>query len=274
MTFSAFESSVESSRPVEIYTIAIGAEAFHYTTTEEPVTVGSNSFTPEALTRGRIGQGTEVQDSMLEIQLPASNEFVRRYRDIVPGARAMVTLQRVQRLDFPTPEVVTLFQGFVHSVAFNDGGKTAKVAVVPATVVLTRTIPRFTFRAACNNFLYDARCGIDPDDPTFKLTAGLVTAVVGSTITVAGANAFADGWFDAGFVEALGGTDARAVISHVGNDLELILPFPFDLVGQFVVVRAGCAHSIAVCKSKFDNVLRFGGFAFIPSRNPFENGII
>ena len=44
-------------------------------------------------------------------------------------------------------------------------------------------------------------------------------------------------------------------------------------VGTEVEVFAGCDHTIATCKTQFDIVVNYGGFAFVPTRNPFESGL-
>ena len=57
--------------------------------------------------------------------------------------------------------------------------------------------------------------------------------------------------------------------------LTLLLPFnTTDVdVGTSVEVFAGCDHSLATCKAQYDNVANYGGFAFVPLRNPFESGL-
>ena len=89
-----------------------------------------------------------------------------------------------------------------------------------------------------------------------------------------GANGEADGFYDGGFVFFSSINDYRLILSHVGNDLTLLLPFPSDAAGETVRIFAGCDHTIATCKTKFDNVLNYGGFAFVPILNPFLTGLV
>src|SRR3546814_7797331 len=41
--------------------------------------------------------------------------------------------------------------------------------------------------------------------------------------------------------------------------------FPFD-----VILYPGCDHSRATCISKFNNLLNYGGYDFIPVKNPTD----
>jgi len=36
---------------------------------------------------------------------------------------------------------------------------------------------------------------------------------------------------------------------------------------------AGCDHSVSTCAARFDNLANYGGFPFIPTKNPFSTGV-
>lgn len=279
MTFQAFEASIESSQPIEIIRFTLGAESFFYTPSEDTISIGAEDYEPTAIKRGKISQSPEDRDNILEFTVDGENEFARRYIGVVPGSRALVVVQRVQRPDFPGPQVVTLFEGYVSSVKFEQDGHVARIAAQPIAAATSRPIPRYTYQGLCNNVLYDIRCKVDPTNAAFR-HSGTVSDVTGNTITVIGADFFPDGYFTGGFVEADGGNDARLILSHVGNVLQLLLPFPFSTLGAIVTVLAGCDHTIATCGTKFfttedptSNVINYGGFAFIPTKDIFATGL-
>ncbi len=282
MTYEAFEESAEGSQPIEVYKFTLGAQVFKYTSAEDTITIGADIYAPIAISRSNLRQGPEERDSVLEIEVPTDNAFAGLYLSIVPGDRAKIVVQRVQRPDFPGPEVITIFTGFVQGVRFTNQGKTATIAALPTISVTSRPIPRFTYSSLCNHLLYDTGCKVDETDSAFLLDNALVTAASGNTITVAGVAAKgASDFFVSGFVAASGNSDFRLVIAQSGDVLTLLLPFPFAVVGTTVDVLAGCDHTIATCDSKFftpevvtSNVINFGGFAFIPTRNIFETGLV
>ena len=279
MTYDAFASSIESSRPIELFRFVQGGDTFEYTSAEDELTVSSITYTPEVIQRGRITQSPRDRNSTLEIRVPTSNEFARRYRSSTPGSRASITIQRVQRLDFPVPGVITLYSGFVGSVAFENEMKEAVIACRPIESASSRPVPRFSYQSLCNHVLYDDACKVDDTDSRWRLTAG-VTAQTGATVTVTGAGAFGVDWFVGGFLEIDGGDDARLIVAQSGNDLQLLLPFPQSAIGKTVTVFAGCDHTVTICDTKFNtpedtlsNVINYGGFPFVPTRNPFQTGL-
>ena len=271
MSYSAFETSPELGQPVEVYRFTAGAQSWFYTSAESEVTLSATLYLPETIARGVITDGPEERGANFELTVPGTNPIARMFILTVPGVRVRVEVLRFHRNDTPTPEVIRIFDGYVMSVSFQENMKVAKMACRPAIAVLGRTIPRFTFQAQCNHVLYDTGCGVDSTDPAFRASGKSVTGSDGNELMVAGLGSFVDGWFDGGFVEVIGSGDVRLVLSHVGGTLTLLLPFA--TTPDTVNVYAGCEHIIQVCGSKFANVPRFGGHAFVPPKNPFQTGI-
>lgn len=273
MTYTSQELSVEGGKPVELYRFALGGTTYEYTSAEDPITKGALTYLPIAIRRSDDPQGPEDRDNTLEIEMPSDNTFTALYYAVVPGLVATVTIQRFHR-DDPDGELITIFRGFVTSVAFDEEGQVAKVAAVPITSATSRPIPRFNFSALCNHVLFDPRCKVSDVDPNFrKLVNVSAVDLVAHTITATGANAKPDGWWTGGFVETAGALDRRLILKHVGNVLTLLLPLAVNPLGSDVTIFAGCDHTIATCKTKFNNVIEYGGFAFIPTRNPFTQGL-
>lgn len=279
MTYDAYADTVDSSRPVEVYRFTQGGSTFEYTSAEDLVTVDSVDYPAETIKRGSIAQSPQDRDSILSIEVPITNAFARRYRASTPGSRASIVIQSVQRGDFPGPEAITIYSGFVTSVAFENDLTSAAIACRPVEAASSRAIPRFSYQSLCNHVLFDANCKVDDTDARWRFTS-TVSAQSGSTLTVTGASAFGADWWVGGFVEIDGGDDARLVVAQSGDDLQLLLPFPSSSVGKSITAFAGCDHTIGICDSKFNtpedtqsNVINYGGFAFVPTRNPYQSGL-
>ena len=273
MSYLTEETSQQDGKPVELYRFVIGGVSYEYTSAIDPITRGSLTYQPIAIQRSDDPQGPEERTSEIEIELPGDNPFAALFYGIVPGVIAQVTISRFHR-DDPLLELITVFKGLVASVAFEDDSQVAKIAALPITAATSRPVPRFGYSALCNHVLYDERCKILDTDSNFRLV-GEVTDVddVARTIDVAGADSKPDGWYTGGFAEAMGGFDKRMVIAHVGTTITLHLPFAVNPFGADVVLFAGCDHTLPTCKSKFNNVINFGGFSFIPTRNIFSTGL-
>jgi hypothetical protein len=185
--------------------------------------------------------------------------------------------------------VIVLFTGTVASVQFV--GDIASITIQARSEVLGRTIPRQSSRANCNHVLYDARCRVPDSD--FRIS-GIITSISGdgfviqfntgsNTIPFTGLQLSAQlasdsSFFNTGFVRR-GGIEHRMaqIVNDLGGNLvaiTLLLPFQTLEIGQEVDFFAGCDHLLATCITKFDNVDRYGGFPFIPEKNPFAKGIL
>lgn len=273
MTFAGQETSQESGRPVELYTFSLALSIYRFTSAEDDQIVGGETFEHITIKRGGVKQGQETRQSGMTIEMPGNHDLPSRYVLAVPSERASVLIQRFHRGD---GNLATFFEGRVKSVAFSKDGRVASIAVEPAITATARQIPVFTFGASCENVLGDGfgvgatgLCDVNLDDAAYRHTA-TVTAQTSLTITVPGAAAFGDGWFNGGTIETTAGLDARLILTQVGDVLTLHIGFPFPMVGQAVILRAGCDRSPNTCSAKFNKFDRFQAYAFVPTRNPFD----
>jgi hypothetical protein len=272
-SFATLEGSRESSLPLEIYEITLGADEYLYTSASSDLTVGAVTYAALPIARSSIEQGSDSQARNLVLTLPGDNPFAARYRNVVPGQRATVNVWRLQRDEVPAFNTrILMFKGQVMSVRFPQDGYTAEIAVRSIEQALNRTVPRFTYMSMCNHIVYSPACGADP---LLHDVIGTVSAVSGNTITLPGASAKPDGFYNGGYCRPVtGDDDFRMILRHVGDVLTLLLPFATDVNGVQVQAFAGCDHLIdGDCATLHDRVPEFGGFAFVPNKNVFQTGL-
>lgn len=268
MAYDTQERSTEGGQPIELYDFRLGAEAYLWTSNPTAVTYNSVTYEPLEIEREALMFSPDERAEALKITVPAATPLVRKYINSVPGQKATLTIRRVHRNDGAN-EVIQLFKGVAKTVAFTLDGLEAEIAVLPISSELADAIPRFVYSGTCNHVLYDQACMVNQS--SFRHQAE-VTGVSGDTLTIQNLNTKGDGWATAGFV-ALPGGDYRLVIAHTGDTVRLLLPFPVSPLGSTVEVFAGCGHDIDTCSSKFNNVINFGGFAWVPTKNPFTTGL-
>lgn len=272
MTYAAFEETIEAGQPVEVYRFTAGTTSYFYTSAEDDVTVNLLDYVAIAIERGATSIGPAERETQFKISMPADDSFADAWKAGVPGVRVLVEVDRYQRNDGAL-ETIRIFEGYVETVTFVKNLTVAEVNCRPSIGARQRVIPREGQHRPCNRVLYDGQCQVSNVDPSFRAASLTPSSQVGRVLTVPGlSGTYSDGWFAGGMVEVLGGTDYRLIIEHTGNDLTLLLPF--TALPTTVNVLAGCDHSIETCKSKFDNVINFGGFAFVPLSNPFERGLV
>lgn len=270
-TFDQLASSTELSRPVELYSFSLGASSYRYSACGRPITIGVDVYDPEAIDRGGIEQSGERSSETLEVRLPGTNAFVASFINVPPATPATVTILQIEPDETPTPIPIVLFKGFVQPVTFEDDGFQAILSVRSIEAARDRKAPRFSFGAQCQNALYDERCGANP---LAHRHIGEVTNVLGPIITVDGLAASGHD-FRGGMVTPGAIADPRMVISQSGDDLTMLLPFSESILGQTVECYAGCDHHIdGDCANVFFRVKEFNGFAFVPLRDVWRNGLI
>jgi hypothetical protein len=110
----------------------------------------------------------------------------------------------------------------------------------------------------------------NPSGNTFEIvdTSGFPSYISGGTVTPLGADS---GWFDYGLCTITSGPNINRSIevkAYTPGQWTLQLPFYYELAGdETYQLVAGCNKTSGVCKAKFDNLLNFGGFPFVPGQD-------
>jgi uncharacterized phage protein (TIGR02218 family) len=163
-----------------------------------------------------------------------------------------------------------MYYGRVLSVSFVEQGLKANLALKNLSQNMNSQVPTRTYQSSCNWVLFDSNCGINSSSYRY---VDSVDSVSGRSITVSGLTAAkGNGWATGGWV-SYGGLDFRFITSQSNDVLYLLLPFSLDVVGKTVEIYAGCPHTINTCSSKFNNVTRFGGCPWVPTKNIFATGL-
>lgn len=128
------------------------------------------------------------------------------------------------------------------------------------------------YSSRCDADLGDGRCGKDISAPPFRLDATIVAVTDEMTLVVSGLGDRPAGWFGNGRVRFTNGLlqglridiSAHAVEAG-GARLDLWSPMArLPAPGDQIEVTVGCDKSFGTCRAKFDNLLNFQGFPFLP----------
>jgi uncharacterized phage protein (TIGR02218 family) len=267
MTYDAKENSVYEGSPVELYQFARGtAEYWRYTSADADETYLGGVYSAVAISRNKIELSQNVQTASLQIEVPIDTAFAQEFMAGSPTDPISFTLFRFHEGD---AEVASIWIGRVVNVEFKE--LTVDVLCETSYTSLKRPTLRRLYQYTCPHVLYDegpGLCNVDKDN--FKTTATL-SAVSGVTITSATFGLQADTYYSGGFVELTTGgvINRRFITNHVGNDLTLNQVLFGAASGMSVDVYPGCAHNLDTCRTKFNNLVNYGGFPWIPQKNPF-----
>jgi uncharacterized phage protein (TIGR02218 family) len=124
---------------------------------------------------------------------------------------------------------------------------------------------------SCDADLGDARCTVDLEgSPGFRVAGTVLAASSRRLFTVSNLGK-PDGWFDGGEITFTSGANDAIRMEVKQHDagspgtLETQLPMPYDIApGDTFTIVPGCDKSKATCIAKFNNVLNFRGFSFVP----------
>lgn len=288
MSFLAKEISVEDGQPVDLFRFSNTEEVFAFTNGQKEVVFNSERYFPVAISNGELDRQDARFQRLLTVNVSATNPFAIRYINTVPATMDLFELFRLHTTDGATPEVQAAFTGRVMAIDFK--GDTAEISIQTFGAVLDRLIPQQTSRNPCNHILYDSKCQvIDTDfaiggavsavsDNGLEITIDTGTNIIPNSGLQLTAQLLADPtFFNGGFI-ARGNIELRmirGVVDDTGNKATLTVLFPMQTisVGVPLTMFAGCDHQLPTCIGKFANVDRYGGFPFIPLKNPFTIGV-
>ncbi len=268
MTYDLYEESLQSGEPVELYQFQFGSNTYRYTSAKDAVTAQGNTWQPAYLKRGSIDFGTEKGRNNLKIDTVRSFPIADLYRITPPSDVILLTVYRKHTGD---DETVVIWTGRVLVVDFE--ASSAKITCEPVTTSLKRTGLRRLYQRQCPHVLYGTSCGVNK--ATFAVPTTL-SAVNGTTLNSATFGLYTDGYFAGGYFDFVQGgvTERRFITEHTGTQIKINLPLIGLSSGDAITAYPGCPHTMSACSGTFNNLNNYGGFPYIPSKNPFgSNGI-
>lgn len=271
MAFADYEEGVEIGRPVELFEFRRGATSvWRFTSAPVPVTWALNVYAAVAIERGQITDTEDIHQGSLDIAMPYSSTFARGLIAGSPDDVTTLTVIRVH-LDDPALEGSVLWKGRVVSAQAEDEVVTIECESIFSSI--RRSGLRAKFEITCRHALYTTGPGMCNASLSAHAALGFVAAINRLALTIPDAASFADGWFTGGFITAPNG-EMRHITYHVGQDIRISREFSVNVAAQTLPMYAGCDHSKNTCQVKFNNLPNFGGFPYIPSKNPFEGSVV
>lgn len=261
-TYSELELSAHGGRPVELFRFVHGSTIWTYSSGPE-VEYNGETYAAFAIGRDEIGQTKELHKGGLNVLLPRTCELSLLY--LVGNPEAVVTLT-VFRLHVGASDgPIVYWKGRIVSVEWS--GIEARLTCESVFTSLKRPGLRARYQRMCRHALYSAQCGVDKADYDVSGTVAAINSAK-TVLTVAAADALADGHFTGGMVQTPTG-GFLFITGHAGSSLTLANPCALA-VSDAITLYPGCARNRETCKDKFDNILNFGGWPWVPLRNPFD----
>lgn len=267
MSYDAIDSSIEDGSVVELYEFVQGVSRYTYCSTEEAVLYQSQIFKPFAGSRKSIKQTTDVLKDTISFVFPRGDVFASQYLGFAPDELVTVAIYRGHTTDV-LGEFNVYWKGRV--IGTKTSGNEISIDCESVFTSIRRPGLRARFEYNCRHSLYSAGCNVNRE--AYK-TTGAVINVSGVNVSVQGAANLGNGYLTGGMIITPSGV-SRFITSHIGDDLIISRPFSDLQGGTIVSVYPGCDHQMTTCQSKFSNLDNFGGFPWVPTKNPFGGSSI
>lgn len=264
MSYIATDRSVQDGEPIYKFHFAIGSSNFRFTSVAFEVSDSNGTYTPVAIRASEVNQTSDLAKGTLSVTLPRTNSLAAEFLGKVPEQTTSLTIYRgFSETDNVNDQV--WWKGRVISATAD--GDLVKLDCENVFTSMRRPGLRARFQKGCRHALYSEACGVDQS--SFQDSVS-ITGVTDLTVTISGGSS-ADGYYAGGVIEV--GGAKRYVLKHQGSVLTLFYPFNDLSVPTSATVSPGCAHNVEACRDKFNNLLNYGGFPYIPSKNPFRNSV-
>jgi hypothetical protein len=292
MSYAAKEQGDYTGNPIELFRFSWTGEVRNWTSGDETISYGGEDYEPYPIRRGNLTGGADA----LKVGVPIDCEL----KDLLTGNDILsLKIYREHRDD---ANAIIIFSGRVMGLA--GVGDMIELDCHPFLKLLERPMPQHIFQTGCNWRVYDDHCQADPEGLD-KLGIDLtqewaLTAVAGRRLTATGLGGYHvgndplvedayDDYFTAGIAKWTDGDGVehiRYIMQHFGAAgiganlrklgwVDLDYAFPAGcMAGETVTFIAGCKRTATVCDAKFDNVANFGGYPYIPTRNPWREGVV
>lgn len=280
-----FDITLQNGRVYHFTSFDVSLRAAVY-----PSGVQNTYVTGYTITRGDTTQqvGTDVQ----ELELTISPDTQNTGGAPLIGGYTLPIAARLGLLDGATVTYSKLFMNIPAAGAALDTspgavawfvGKIAEIDPVGRFAViikvacglqyLTVQMPRNLYQAGCGHTVYDAGCTLSKATFTHTATVSSVTSNSSFVTSLTQAT----GYYDLGVVTFTSGANAgysATVKSYKqAGALQVRLPFPNTVsVGDALSVYPGCDHLQATCINKFNNVIHFKGYPYVPVAETLYDG--
>ena len=271
MSFEVIELSTFGGAPVELFEFQTDSEVRRYCTSDENVTFGGAVYDGTyPIKRTKIEASQDEGRSPIKVTASADLPFALNYVSNPPSSIATLSIKAYHQNDTDSQAVI-LWLGRVTNVKFD--GDEAIVRCEPVFSSLKRPALRRMYQTSCPHVLYGTACKVN------KTSLQLITTITtndSQVITNASISGQPDGYYTGGFVmwDDNGKIARQTIKSHVGSVLTLLNPMFGLVTGKSITIFPGCDHALATCINKFNNVDNYGGFPYIPTKNPFGGNSI
>ncbi|USL90027.1 hypothetical protein [Vibrio phage vB_VpaS_CHI] len=260
---SLADRSYTAGQPVEMYQIEQGSSIRRYTSHARPVSVGNLIYEPINISRDEVETSDDSFKGTLTVSMPRNEPLAVELIGASLEIPMIITLFRGHLSGNSAQDVSVYWKGRVVTTKAQDNE--IKIDCESVFTSLKRAGLRARYEKTCRHEVFDKGCKVIEDN--FRKIA-ILDSINVMEITLGG-EAAPIGYYTAGMIIFPDGT-TRLITKHEQHGhITISRPHPTAQVGERVTLLPGCDHSQATCKAKFNNFINYGGWPYIPIKNPF-----
>jgi len=267
MTYTTKDKSVSDGAPIECYQFVAPFKTWRYTSHSEPVTVAGNVYTPLPIVRTAIDTGSIIDSLVtMDFVIPSMDDLALSFCFEQSPKELIATVYRVHEGDdYSTQYKVEWIGTFSGASASGDLATLSTSSLFQTE--LNSNMSAVLYQRSCNHVLFDARCKVVRATYTHST---IVTKVQDQIITVDDMFYAASELISGEMTNTRTG-EVQGIITNLADVIRVGYKFFDIIVGDTVELTLGCNHSrLGHCKTRFSNVVNYGGFDFIPSKDTFS----
>jgi hypothetical protein len=256
----------------------------YYTSFERTLTASSQDWATHPIEHKEMRQAIKLDKDELTLTCRRLDEL----EDFIPGRlenRVLLTIYECTVSGSTGSSVAQIWTGEITGVSWD--GPQATITARGPYALFDRPVPRWTIRRQCNHTLFDSGCGLSFSYWTFGATVVSSSANQVTLGTFTFGDTFPAGWgfadyYALGFVARSSGEKVSILTSTAvsGGQITLTLdrtPRTAWGASEVITLVPGCDGTMDTClaynallfpRGKFFNYARFGGFPYLPSKNP------
>lgn len=243
-----------------LFTFNCANKYWHYTNGKKIVYSGGNKHIPVAISRGRWK--SEMDNSDFQITIPSNIPLISLFVQRNPIRPVYVKIKNTNGN--------IVLSGVILEVTIKAQERKAELNCQSIKTMISGHLPSRKFSPACPWILYGNDCKVNKTD--YKLEVNRSDCTISNTSIIhSDLSSYDNGYFSFGFIEC--GHETILIVKHVGDELTLLNAFFTDYEEDTFRIYPGCDLTKSTCETKFSNLSNFGGFPFIPVRNPVTEGV-
>lgn len=267
-TFPSIEESRHSGMPIELYMFTFGPlpeDTYCYTNAEKVIDFGGRLYLPAAIARGEVASNGTLDKANLDVTIQVATEVTELFRQY-PPSYTMGLIMYQGHVNDRSSDFRAFWSGRVLSNSWV--GNEVTFNCEPVATSMRRPGLKMNYQRGCPHTLYEPNSCRAPRI-AYNTQCSAIYAY--NRIGVASTGYPYPHHFNNGYLEYTSTKGRRQICTievYDGTNMQLI-GTPQDMaVGTPIKLYRGCAQNMNWCSVVHNNILNYGGFPWIPLKNP------